>query len=813
VNCAFSTRYHQARAENIQWGQNLIEANGIGPWIIHGFVQTMTSKKYGWIILLAAVVTASASPPNLYPTGWIDFNKNGKKDVYEDPSQPPEKRVADLLKKMTLEEKIGQLFQAYRDPDATIDYGSLLRQGGIGSFLDGSELIENPALRNQLQRTAVEGSRLGLPLIFGTDSIHGFRTIFPIPLAQACAWEPELFERTQAISARETAAVGIDWTFAPMVDLARDPRWGRIAEGFGEDPYLGARYAAAGVRGFQGTNPASPDRVIACLKHYVGYGAVEGGRDYNTTEISEYTLRNFYLPQFQAGVEAGAWTVMSAFNCLSGMPASANHHTLTDILRDEWKFEGFVVSDWAAVNELISQGVARNQAEAARLALTAGVDMEMLTTNYSSTLQQQVWDGVIRRKTIDEAVSRVLRVKIAKGLFERPYVDESLPETAFLKPDALALAREAVVKSCVLLKDENNALPFSRQLEKIALIGPMGDDTNNLLGCWSARGRSSDVISIASGIRTKLGPDAEVTVVHGCELLEVERNPDGSLAPNSASLSANREAEFTQAVDVARAADVVILALGEPKSWSGENASRSRLDLPGDQLKLFNAIAALGKPIVVILINGRPLALPEIQAKAAAILEGWDPGVQGGNGIADLLFGDADPEGRLAVSVPYDVGQVPVYYNHFHTGRPQQGEYVDGPREPLYPFGFGLTYTTFKYDDVKLSAGMMKLDETMTATVKVTNTGSRPGVAVVQLYIRDIISPAGPRPVRELKGFKKVHLNPRESQEVQFTLSGHDLGCYDQSGRWLVEPGEFQVWLTKDSASGKPAKFELTADN
>jgi beta-glucosidase len=763
--------------------------------------------------LLIAFVMNAASSATIYHEGWIDLNKNGRKDVYEDPSKPPEKRTADLLKRMTLDEKIGQLFQAYRESDAEATYGSLLRQGGVGSFLDGSELIENPALRNRLQRIDVEESRLGIPLIFGTDSIHGFRTIFPIPLAQACAWEPELFEQTQAISARETAAVGIDWTFAPMVDLARDPRWGRIAEGFGEDPYLGSLYAAAGVRGFQGTNPADPDRLIACLKHFVGYGAVEGGRDYNTTEISEYTLRNFYLPQFQAGVDAGAWTVMSAFNCLSGMPASANHHTLTDILKDEWKFPGFVVSDWAAVNELISQGVAVDQAQSARLALTAGVDMEMLTTNYSSTLKQQVLDGTIREKVIDEAVTRVLRVKFARGLFDRPYVSEPVPETIFLKPDALALAREAVVKSCVLLKDENEALPLSRQLKKIAVIGPMGDDTNNLLGCWDARGRSRDVVSIASGIRTKLGPEAEVTVIHGCELPKVERNPDGSLAPKSASESAIEKAEFARAIDAAKAADVVIMALGEPTSWNGENASRSSLDLPGDQLELFDSIAALGKPVVVILINGRPLALPEIQSKAAAILEAWDPGVQGGNGIADLLFGDAEPQGRLTVSIPYDVGQVPVYYNHLPTGRPQQGEYVDGPREPLYPFGFGQAYTTLKYGDVKLSAGTVDRDGMITATVQVTNTGSRSGVSVVQLYIRDMASSAGPRPVRELKGFKKVHLNPGESRNVQFTLSGHDLGCYDKSGRWLVEPGKFQIWLTKDSSSGKPVDFTLTSRN
>ena len=762
-------------------------------------------------LLVATVVSAADSP--IYHDGWIDLNKNGKRDVYEDPSQPVKKRVADLLKRMTLDEKIGQLWQASYDQDPDKVYAARLQRGEISSFLGYSPLIETPLTRNKLQRIAVEQSRLGIPLIFGHDVIHGFRTVFPIPLAQACAWDPELFERTETIAAREAAAAGIDWTFAPMVDLARDPRWGRIAEGFGEDPWLGALDAAACVRGFQGTNVADADRVVACLKHYVGYGAAEGGRDYNTTEISEFTLRNFYLPQFKAGVDAGAWTVMSAFNCLSGMPATANRHTLTEILRDEWKFRGFVVSDWDAVNELIPQGVAADEAEAARLAITAGVDMEMVSSNYCDTLAEQVKERKIPEAVVDTAVRRVLTVKFEKGLFDHPYTDESRWETAFLRPDALALAREAAAKSCVLLKNENAALPVSRQVKSVALIGPLAADAEELVGCWSSRAHTSDIVSLATGVRAKLPADAQLTVLRGCAIMETgkpRRHIEDSSLIQEQPTGSN---EIAEAVAAANAADVVILALGEPRNWSGEDGSRSSLGLPGRQPELFDAVAATGRPVIVVLFNGHPLAVAHLQQKAAAILEAWQPGVQGGNGVADVLFGDADPSGRLTVTVPRSVGQVPMYYDHLNTGRPGFGEYkgnyVDGPTTPLYPFGFGLTYTTFEYGRVELSAPVMKPGGTLTARVNVKNTGSRAGAETVQLYIREVAASAGPRPVRELKGFQKVQLQPGESRDVSFTLSGHELGYYDASGHWLVEPGKFQLWLAKDSASGQPAEFEL----
>jgi beta-glucosidase len=765
--------------------------------------------------LFAAFVVAAADTNSIYHPGWIDLNKDGKKNIYEDSSQPVAKRVKDLLKRMTLDEKIGQLWQLDTPNDADKKFADELRRGEVGSFLSDGALIETPVMRNKLQHLAVEQSRLGIPLIFGHDVIHGFRTCFPIPLAQACAWEPELFERTQTIAAREAAAAGVDWTFAPMVDLARDPRWGRIAEGFGEDPYLGALDAAASVRGFQGTNCADTNRVVACLKHYVGYGAAEGGRDYNTTEISEFTLRNFYLPQFQAGVDAGALTVMSAFNCLSGFPASANRHTLTEILRGEWKFPGFVVSDWEAVGELIDHGVAADETEAARLALTAGVDMEMVSTAYHDTLKQQVEQGIISQKILDEAVRRVLTVKFEKGLFDRPFTDANNYKTAFLQDDAVDLAREAAAKSCVLLKNENGVLPLSPQIRKLALIGPFADNAQELVGPWHSRAHATDLISLAEAMRHELNFDFQLSVARGCPMLD----PGAAKIPlNIADFSPVRERplgsnEIANAVALAKTADVVVLALGEPLDWSGESASRTDLGLPGRQQQLFDAVAATGKPVVVVLFNGRPLALPRIAQKAAAILEAWFPGGEGADGVAEVLFGDVDPSGRLTTTFPRNVGQVPFYYNHYNTGRPgfgdYKGNYVDVPTTPLYPFGFGLAYTTFEFGKIKLSTDAMKSGETVTATVQIKNTGARAGTAVAQLYLRALAASAGPRPVRELKGFQKILLQPGESRDVSFTLMAKELGYCDAIGDWLVEPGKYQLWIAPDSASGEPAAFQL----
>ena len=770
------------------------------------------------VCLFSLLLTASAlaaEPVSIYREGWIDLDKNGQPDIYENPSKPVAKRVTDLMKRMTLEEKIGQLWQVDLQNDSDKKHGEHLRRGEIGSFLGGSKTIESPLLWNRLQKIAVEQSRLGIPLILGHDVIHGFRTQFPIPLAQACAWEPALFEQTGTIAAREAAAAGIAWTFAPMVDLARDPRWGRIAEGFGEDPFLGALDAAASVRGFQGTNVADPDRVVACLKHFVGYGAAEGGRDYNTTEISEYTLRNFYLPQFHAGVDAGALTLMSAFNCLSGFPASGNRHTLTDILRGEWNFPGFVVSDYNSVLELIDHGVAADPTKAARLGFTAGVDMEMVSPTYRDTLKKQVEQGTIAKKTLDEAVRRVLTVKFEKGLFDRPFTDETRYQTAFLHDDALALSRAAAAKSCVLLKNENAALPLSPSVKKTALIGPFADNAQELVGPWHSRAHKADVVSLAEAFRQHLDANAQLSILRGCPMLDsnVVKLPldIDTFAPiKEAPLGSN---EIAEAVALAQSADVVVLALGEPLDWSGESATRTDLGLPGKQQELFDAVAATGKPVVVVLFNGRPLAIPQLQAKAAAILEAWFPGTQGANGVADVLFGAVDPAGRLTTTFPRNVGQVPFHYNHFNTGRPgvgdYHGNYVDVPTSPQYPFGFGLAYTVFEFGKVTLATNVISLNGKISASVEIKNTGARAGTAVAELYLRALAATAGPRPVRELKGFQKILLQPGETKTGNFELTAKELGYFDAKGNWLVEPGKYQLWISADSAAGEPAAFQL----
>jgi beta-glucosidase len=768
-----------------------------------------------FIYLLAALVVSAAETNSIYRAGWIDLDKNGRKDVYEDPSQPVAKRVDNLLRRMTLDEKIGQLWQVGVAADSDKKFAAQLRQGEVGSFLGSDATVETPVMRNKLQHLAVEQSRLGIPLIFGHDVIHGFRTAFPIPLAEACAWEPELFERTQTIAAREASAAGVDWTFAPMVDLARDPRWGRIAEGYGEDPWLGAQYAAASVRGFQGTNCADTNRVVACLKHFVGYGAAEGGRDYNTTEISEFTLRNFYLPPFKAGVDAGALTLMSAFNCLSGVPASGDRHTLTEILRGEWKFPGFVVSDYDSVNELIEHGIAADNTNAARLGLTAGVDMEMISTTYRDTLKQQVAQGTISKKILDEAVRRVLTVKFEKGLFDRPFTDAVRYRTAYLQDDAIDLAREAAAKSCVLLKNENGALPLSPGANKIVLIGPFAENAQELVGPWHSRAHTNDLITFAEAMRNHLNFDFQISVARGCPMLE----PGNAKIPlNITDFSPVKEKpgdtnEIAEVVKLAQTADVVVLALGEPLDWSGESASRTDLGLPGRQQELFDAVVATGKPVVVVLFNGRPLAIPQIQNKAAAILEAWFPGGQGAEGVADVLFGTVDPAGRLTTTFPRNVGQVPFYYDHYNTGRPGFGEYkgnyVDVPTTPLYPFGFGLAYTTFEYGKVQLDQPVMKTGANFTVHAQIKNTGERAGTEIAQLYLRALAASAGPRPVRELKGFQKILLPPGESRDVRFTISGKELGYFDANGNWLVEPGKFQLWISKDSASGELAEFNL----
>lgn len=719
--------------------------------------------------------------PEIYHAGWIDLNRNGVRDPYEDPAVPIEGRINDLLARMTREERIGQLYQLQMKEETPARDAALIGAGGIGSYLGAAPA---PGLRNRIQRIAVEDSRLGIPLIFGFDTIHGFRTVFPIPLALSCAWAPDLLERTQAFAAAESAGAGVDWVFAPMVDIARDPRWGRIAEGSGEDPWLGAKMAAASVRGLQGSQPDQAGRVAACLKHYVGYGAAEGGSDYNTTEIGLPTLRNIYLPPFRAGVEAGAATVMSAFNCLNGVPASANRFTLTHVLRDEWRFGGFVVSDWSAVGELIHHGYAADKAQAAEFALRAGVDMEMVSDCYPSCLPGLLEKGIVAGDVLDTAVRRVLRVKLARGLFERPYATAVSVDSAA----GASLAREAVARACVLLKNDRGTLPLAKA-GSIALIGPLAADRHNLLGCWYGLGRDEDAVTLQEGLAAAFS-GARITTVAGCDLTGGDRSG------------------FDGAVAAAGQADVVIAALGEPSIYSGENSSRSSLDLPGVQTDLFKAVAATGKPVVTVLFAGRPLAVPEVVERSAAVLMAWHPGLQAGNGIADILSGKAGPSGRLTATFPRSIGQVPVHYNHLPTGRTLH-PYRDGPRAPLFPFGYGLTYTHFSYGPTRLSAPSIDRAGMLTVTATLTNDGPRAGIEVVQLYLRAYACSAGPRPVRELKGFQRVCLAPGETREVSFTLAANELGCWSPDGVWLVEPGRFAAVVAPDSASGAPVDFVL----
>jgi beta-glucosidase len=730
--------------------------------------------------VLAGGATFHLERPEIYRRGWIDLNKNGVEDMYEDPRQPIDARVDDLFRRMTRDERIGQLWQRKMTADSVTQDAALLAAGGLGSYLGAAP---DAGRRNQLQRIAVEDSRLGIPLIFGFDTIHGFRTVFPIPLGLSCAWDPSLVERVDTAAAAESAAAGVDWVFAPMVDIARDPRWGRIAEGFGEDPWLDSRLAAAAVRGFQGTDFAAAGRVAACLKHYVGYGAAEGGRDYNTTEIGLSTLRNIYLPPYHAGVAAGAATLMSAFNSLDNVPASGNRFTLTDVLRGEWHFTGFVVSDWDAVEEMIHHGFAADPAQAAAFALHAGVDMEMVSDCYRTSLPGLLDSGRVSALDFDQAVRRILRVKLAKGLFDRPYTGAVTVDAAA----ATALAREAAARCCVLLKNDGHTLPL-RSGGTVALIGPLATDQHDLLGCWAGLGRDEDVVTLRDGLAAAL-PGAKVLVARGCDLTGTDTGG------------------FAEALAAARQADVVVLAVGEPAAWSGEHNSRATLGLPGVQPELLDAVVATGKPVVTVLFAGRPLAVPAVLEKSAAVLMAWDPGVQGGPGIADVLTGRTDPSGRLTVTLPASVGQLPVYYDHLATGRPLT-QYKDGPTAPSRPFGFGLTYTRFEYGPTRLSAGHLK-DGTITVSAAVSNVGARAGTEVAQLYLHATACSFGARPVRELKGFQRVTLQPGETQEVKFVLQSADLGSWTPDGRWVTEPGRYEAVVAPDAASGQMVGFTV----
>jgi beta-glucosidase len=611
------------------------------------------------------------------------------------------------------------------------------------------------------------------------------------------------------VAAREARATGIDWVFAPMCDLARDPRWGRVAETCGEDPYLSSLCNAAQVRGFQGTNPAAPDRVAACLKHYVGYSAVTGGRDKNDTEISEWTLRNAHLPPFHAGVTAGALTIMSAFNAIDGIPSTANRHVLTEILRDEWKFPGFVVSDWDAVRQMIKWGYARDNADAARLAINAGNDMDMKSEAFVPNLAAEVKAGRVSQETVDEAVRRVLRVKFQVGLFDRPFIDEAACKSAQKRPEALALARECVARSSVLLKN-TGVLPVSKEIRKVALIGPVGDDHREMLGCWGGLCSWGDT-TLAQAFRTAFGSNVTLTVVKGCDISIQPRTKtlqDGSVVLDESVAAVSGDIQIDEAVRAARDAEVVIMALGEPAGWTGEGGSRMFLSLGGKQQALFDAVAAVGKPVVALIFSGRPLSLPAVWEKAAAVLYVWQPGLQAGPGIADLLLGDVSPSARLSMSVLREVGQAPNYYNYLRTGLGGfsfRDHITSG--EAQYWFGYGLTYTTFEYSPVRITPATNGLPAE--AAVTITNTGKREGTEVAQLYIGQLVCHEGARPRQELRGFKRVTLDPGGKADVSFALTGEILGYVDRKGQPRVDAGEYEVTIAPSAHKGIPLKFDF----
>jgi beta-glucosidase len=710
-----------------------------------------------------------------------------------------ERRADELLGRMTLAEKVGQLQQLDSVPNewrVRDEHRDLIPRGLVGSFLN----VRGARNINAAQRLAVEQSRLKIPLLFGFDVIHGYRVIFPTPLAEAASWDPAAVELSARTAAAEAASTGLKWTFAPMVDIARDPRWGRIMEGSGEDPYLGAVMAAARVRGFQGDDPSAPDRLLACAKHWVAYGAAEGGRDYNAVDLSEATLRTVYFPPFKAALDAGAGTVMSSFNTINGVPATANRFTLSRVLRDEWHFDGFVVSDYESIKELLNHGVAADEADAARQALLAGIDMEMVSRLYANHLPRLVQEGKVPIAAVDEAVHRILRTKFRIGLFEHPYADEAKEAAVVGAAEHRKAARDVAARSLVLLKNDRAVLPLRPTLKSLAVLGPLADDRDAPLSHWRGDSRPGDTVTLLAAIRERFADRSDVKVAHakGCD---IEGDAAGGIA---------------EAVQKARDSEVAILAVGESSAMSGEGGSRSSLDLPGHQLELVQAVQATGTPTVVVVYSGRPLTIGWVAAYVPAILEAWLPGTEGGHAIADALFGEVNPGGKLPVTFPRSVGQVPTFYNHLRTGRPPKpanrytSRYLDVDWEPLYPFGHGLSYTRFTLSNLKLSATTIAPDGTVTASVDVANVGDRAGDEVVQIYLTDPVASVA-RPVKQLAGFRRVTLRPGEKQTLSFAIGRDQLGFLDQDRRFVVEPGEVIVTAGASSAGGVVQQFEVVS--
>ena len=703
--------------------------------------------------------------------------------IYKDASANTEDRIEDLLGRMTLEEKILQLNQ-YTLGVNTVEnnLGEVVKDipAEIGSLIYFSDAA---AGRNAMQRKAMEESRLGIPILFGHDVIHGYRTTYPIPLALACSWNPELVRQASEVAAQEASACGVDWTFSPMVDVSRDPRWGRVMECFGEDPYANAVFCEAVVKGYQGEDMSEKNRIAACLKHYVGYGASEAGRDYVPTEISDQTLWDTYLPPFEAGVKAGAATLMSAFHTISGIPASANHYILTEVLKEKWQHDGFVVSDWGAVEQLVIQGMAEDEKESTLLAFNAGIEMDMADRMYIKYLPQLIEEGKISMKQVDEAVRRVLRVKFRLGLFENPYVEEKPESEIYLLPQSLEVAERAAAESMVLLKNEGSVLPLEN-VGTLAVIGPVAADSAQHLGNWGARARVEDVVGIVQGMCEEYAGKSKILTAKGCDF------------------EGNDKSGFAEAVRVAKASDAVVVCLGHKGSWSGENQSRSTIEIPQIQEELLSAVEATGKPVVVLVTTGRPVELHRIEKKADAILQTWHSGVRAGYAIAGLLSGRYNPSGKLSMTFPYSTGQIPIYYNRRHRARTgDQGIYRDITSEPMYPFAHGLSYSTFEYGKLTVSADQLKEGETIYAEVTVKNTSQRDGLETVHWYVNDPFSHIT-RPVKELKYFEKKLIKAGESATFRFEIDPlRDLGFVNRKGEKYLDKGEYRIMVADQSVS------------
>lgn len=711
--------------------------------------------------------------------------------------------INNLMGKMTLDEKIGQLNLltpggAVTGAVVSQDVETKIRKGQVGGLFGTS----GPEKLKQAQELAVKSSRLHIPLIFGLDVIHGHKTIFPIPLGLSCTWDTALIEHSARVAATEASADGLDWVYSPMVDIARDPRWGRIAEGSGEDPFLGSAIARAMVRGYQGNDLTKNDAVMACVKHYALYGAAEAGRDYNTVDMSRIKMYEYYLPPYKAAVDAGVGSVMSSFNEVDAVPATANKWLMTDVLRKQWGFKGFVVTDYTAINEMMAHGMGDLQTVSA-LALKAGIDMDMVGEGFLTTLKKSLQEGKVTQKQIDDACRRVLEAKYKLGLFSDPYrrMDADRAAKEILSADHRATARNLAAHACVLLKNNNQLLPLQKK-GTIALVGPLADNQRNMLGTWSVSGDYQQSVTVLQGIKNVAGNDVNIIYAKGANLSD-----DTSFAKRvnvfgpEITIDARPPDQLLQeAIDAAGKADVVVAVLGEAADMSGEASSRSEINIPESQENLLKALVKTGKPVVLVLFNGRPLTLTWEQEHVPAILDAWFGGTEAGNGIADVLFGNYNPSGKITASFPRNVGQIPVYYNHKNTGRPYHNEsfakfksnYLDVPNDPLYPFGYGLSYTTFSYSDVQLSKKVLTGNETLQASVTVTNTGKYAGEEVVQWYISDPVASVT-RSVKDLKHFEKIALQPGEQKTVTFNITPNDLKFYNSDLKYDWEPGEFII--------------------